>query len=994
MSFCRSVVTAMALVGAVAGLVAPEPAEAGRNRDTRHEPTGHQTYASPQASPLALSPDGSTLYVASTTSNRVHVIDTASRSVVDAIPVGMEPVSVAVRPGADELWVTNHVSDSVSVIDIDPASASFRLVVETVQAMDSSSLVTRFDEPVGLAFTGDGSKAYVALSSRNDVAVVDAGTYQVTDFLHITAQDPRALAVRNGKLFVAAFESSNKTELSACSTTSPGDQCTLSADDLVTFAQDPNLPGQTKNIVVDPDVPDRDVFVFDTSDDSLIDVVEGVGTLLYGLTVTGSGELFVTQTDARNAANGLQGESLAALENRMFLNQITRVDCGGPNCGSPARIDLEPLPPSDPAAGEQLATPYGIAVSEDASTLVATAAASSRAFTLDRASGTVLDILDVGAIPRGVALRSDSSTGAPQTAYVLNTLGNSVSVVDVSTPSSLSELATVDVGMDDRTPEPVRMGRIAFNDANASSSGTFACASCHPDGHTDQLLWRIGGACFFGDCSGDEEPRSTMPVRGLRDTLPLHWDGTLGDPFGGSNGAIGNSNSEPPDCSRSDPQACFRDLVDATQSGPMCEQPSCPTGPSGLPGRLTLQERDDMATFLERVSYPPARSRRLDDRLTEASDGVTVDTQNGPQTVSAIAGVEDFFRDQGSQIGTTDPNTCADSDAGCHELPLGTATNSETLNGFDAPTMRGMTDRFLQFSLGVTGAEELLDDADDGISLFGGFISGPDNPVAWDGGAKGYEEITTFGVAFNLFAPVYNVGPLDSFQMFEEASNGHSGALGRQVTLNTATTNGAQASSTQALLDALEDADDRGLVNLRGRGLLEDTSVTISYDAGAGVYKVGSLEFTPSELVQEAQGGTLLATLTGQLRRGISEATPQPLIAPPGANCGTVNTGFPTTGDDPALPLLSSGSLTMALEGEHLAGTEAILVDGEPVSGTITLTGGTAVCDADTSNPQGSVTTQPLEISLGSLPATTGMHVLQVQKPAGLLSNELPFVVE
>ena len=73
-----------------------------------------------------------------------------------------------------------------------------------------------------------------------------------------------------------------------------------------------------------------------------------------------------------------------------------------------------------------------------------------------------------------------------------------------------------------------RLGRIAFNDANASDTGTFACASCHPDGMNDQLLWRIGGACFFGACTGDDEIRSTMPVRGLRNTLPLHWEGRLG----------------------------------------------------------------------------------------------------------------------------------------------------------------------------------------------------------------------------------------------------------------------------------------------------------------------------------------------------------------------------------------------------------------------------------------------------------------------------------
>ena len=73
--------------------------------------------------------------------------------------------------------------------------------------------------------------------------------------------------------------------------------------------------------------------------------------------------------------------------------------------------------------------------------------------------------------------------------------------------------------------------------------------------------------------------------------------------------------------------------------------------------------------------------------------------------------------------------------------------------------------------------------------------------------------MTTFAAAFLVFEPTYGVRPLDLFQMFEEASTGFSGALGRQVTLNTAT---AAQAAVQALLTALEGADARGVVNLRG----------------------------------------------------------------------------------------------------------------------------------------------------------------------------------
>ncbi|MCP3983273.1 MAG: hypothetical protein GY723_02735, partial [bacterium] len=527
------------------------PAGAGRPRPS-HEAYGHQTYVSPQSNPIAFSECASSSWVfaASTTSNRIDVIRADTVSWSDQVAVGMDPVGLAVKPtetcGGRELWVSNHISDSVSVVDIDPSSASFLQVVETIQDVDADG-VSQFDEPVGIAFSLNSDKAYVALSSRNDVAVINTNTYGITGRLHITNQDPRALTVRRlgpnqgdpELLYVASFESGNQTQLSLCNSIIPGSSlCTTDFATLgaILLAQGPNLPGVPHNIVVDTDVPDRDVFVFNTATDALVSggEVEHVGTLLYGIAVDSAGNAFVTQTEARNADNGLTApppegasEELDDLDNRIFLNQIGTVSCTAGGCGSSGLIELEPLPPSHPTAGSQLATPYGIAVSDDDSTLVVTAAGSSRVFTVSTTTGLVLDIADLGSgasefqqIPRGLVLQSNSSTGAPETAYVLNTLENTVSVVDVSNPSAISVSGSkISIGADP-TPSAVRRGRIALNNANGSSTGTFSCGSCHPDGNTDQLLWNLGAECTWTALCAQKEPRSTMPIRGLRDSLP------------------------------------------------------------------------------------------------------------------------------------------------------------------------------------------------------------------------------------------------------------------------------------------------------------------------------------------------------------------------------------------------------------------------------------------------------------------------------------------
>jgi YVTN family beta-propeller protein len=928
-----------------------------------HDPRGFELFESPQANPLALTPDGSRLYVAHTTASHVEVFDTASGARLATILVGLDPVGIAVRPDGNEVFVSNHISDSVSVIDANPASPTYHEVTATLQDLQNG--VTNFDEPVGVAFASN-TKAYVALSSRNEIAVLRrVGAVWSVDAqrIQISAQDPRALTVRNGRLYVAAFESGNQSELSVCLQAQAGNvQCTLGAGAIGNAGAGPNLPGLPKNIVRDPDVPDRDLFVFDTTTDAPVgQPVRGVGTLLYGVAVDAVGNVYVSNTDARNAhlddsgnpdGNGLAapppaglGQGLADLENRIFRNRITRVACGGAACGAPARFDLEEEPGTPVAT--PLATPYGIALTGDGAWLVVTAAASDRLALVQAASpglAGVVDAIDVGAGPRGLALFS--APGSPSgRAYVLDTLGNTVSVVDVNVGGTgLAQVDSYSLGLDPTPPEVAR-GRIAFNTARGSSSGTFACASCHPDANVDQLLWVIGATC--DDCD-QEEQRSTMPVRGLKNTLPLHWDGTLGDPFGGRNGEVGVTGSAPPVCSLANGQHdCFRHLVNASLSGVMCDQAGCATGPSGLAGELSGEERDDMATYLMSIAYPPARMRPLDDVVSQ----------------SARDGFADFFLDQGGN-GGQQARTCADTTGGCHALPLGVSTNSIAVGAFEAPTMRGMTDRFLHFSGGFTAAQELLDIV--------AAIGGANGVIPWSP-AEGLDELTVFSAGFVAFQPTYNVFPDDMFQMFEEAGTGTSGATGRMLTLGTQT-----SAAEWSVLSALEQADLRGVVNLFGSGVYQGVPVDISYKADLALWQVGPGQLTRAQLQADAGNGLLRGTLAAHLPASHGKSDhPQPLLS-----VVTLGNG---PGGDPNVPILTPAGAgnPMNLTAVDVRADARILVDGQAVAGTLSCAGGvfTPFCD-----------TQSVLVQLAAVPPL-GLHLLQVQNGAGPISPELPFCV-
>ena len=170
---------------------------------------GHPSFLSPQARPIAIEKDR--VFVVNTPADTVDVIDKSSKKIVRRINVGIDPVSLAIRPDGKELWVSNHISDSLSVINLNAQEPTYLQVVATIQDLDSQSRATRFDEPVAIAFAGN-RKAYVALSSENKIAVVDVEARKVTKRLAITAQDPRDIVVRGNRLYVIPFESNNQTQ--------------------------------------------------------------------------------------------------------------------------------------------------------------------------------------------------------------------------------------------------------------------------------------------------------------------------------------------------------------------------------------------------------------------------------------------------------------------------------------------------------------------------------------------------------------------------------------------------------------------------------------------------------------------------------------------------------------------------------------------------------------------------------------------------------------
>lgn len=839
---------------------------------------GHPTFVSPHANPIAIS--GDQVFVVNTPSGTVDMIDVATQKLVHRIPVGVDPVSISVRPDGREVWVSNHVSDSVSVIDNDRNSPAYLNVIATIQEFDSKR-ATMFDEPVGIAFANN-EKAYVALSSENQIAVVDVTTRKVTKRLKIPAQDPRAIKVRDGKLYVIPFESNNRTQLSGGNKDKiDGDLVTFDAWEHSIVHNNVLSLGHVVDIVKHADVPDRDLFIFDTGTDKLIETVDTLGTLLYGLTVDSQGTVFVAQTDARNDVNGRAGtkkHDLSQLQNRAFLNRITRVPFGSGKAAVPEFIELEPLPPQHPEPGQAFATPFAIEVSQDDSTLVVSAAASDKLFTVDAKSGVVLGRIDVEAIPRGIALQHQAE-GKLAAAWVLNAVANTVSLVDLSNPTAPRVTATVT--LNDPTHPAVKRGRIAFETAAASSTGTFSCASCHPDGHTDQLLWVLKTPIVTG--GNQIMPRSTMPVRGLRDTEPYHWDGVPGDPYGGNNSAHIYTSVEA-NSVKGDSVSSIRHLIDGGLASTMALSGESFINDEKKVGRLSAAQRDNMAKYLLAVPFPPARRRPYTSEVTQrARDGFHL-----------------FHVDGDHDPSKPKPNVCGD----CHRMPHLVSTNTPG-TGMDAPTWRGAYDRFLILPQGRLNIVEF-----------------PFYRAAAERG-QSEEEIWRFSWAGReRFNPVWD--------MVLEMSTGYSGAFARQVTLSKET---IADKLTLDLLPALEVAALEGSVVLEGNGVTASSApLHLQFGPDARYHSMaGDLSLSHEELLQEVAAGRLIVTLTGQHGVNCDVEHPQPVI-------WTIGPIEEQRGSQ-KFPVLYPEQTEILVSGRHVDEQARIFVDGHRVAGHLELQG-------------------------------------------------------
>ncbi|NLX55127.1 MAG: cell surface protein [Planctomycetaceae bacterium] len=396
---------------------------------------------------LAVSPDGSTLFVACEDAQEVLWVSLPQGDVVRRVRVPDRPTGLVCMPDGSMLAVACASAKS-SVVWLDTATGA---LVRSAAAGHTAG---------GLALDERRGQLFVCNRFHNDVSLLDLAT---------GAELARIAAVREP--VAAAITPSGRT--------------LLVANHLPDSRVDLDYSGTVSSVVTAIDLR--------THESQAIPLPHGASSVR-GLCVTPDGEYALVTHLLSN-----------------FMNVPFRVDMGWINVNVVSMIDLRQRAVIGMLGLDELtqgaANPWDVAVTADGTQICVTASGSHELCVIDirhlnnhRARRTMSPLL--GAWPiypslgaslwRRVALPGKGPRGMVvigRTAYVSQYYSDSLAAVDLS-GSAGSVPREIPLG-----PPPVltqqRRGQLLFDDATICYQHWQSCASCHPDARADALNWDL-----------------------------------------------------------------------------------------------------------------------------------------------------------------------------------------------------------------------------------------------------------------------------------------------------------------------------------------------------------------------------------------------------------------------------------------------------------------------------------------------------------------------
>ncbi len=470
---------------------------------------GPVMFSGPTSSqPLALTANDTFLVVANPDNNSVSFFDVRSdrnRRLAE-VPVQQEPNGVAILPDGSKAYAANTVSGTVTVIPLNLANGSVSRPTRHIPVGT---------EPYGLAMGPNGKKLYVTNSRSESVSVIDTATDTVIATITGVGPEPRGIAITNN-----------------------GNS--LDNDETVYVTQFLSLP--TSGAV---DGQDNAKAGHVTIISSLTDTVIGEATINAiadtGFNATGDAIARIPPGDPNNPAN-------FTFPTGAYPNQLNNVAIKGnfayvPNVGAspngPVRFDVNTHSllsvidrNTNQDAGKTINMHLAVKQQTNSAKLFNTLPwamafkhSSDEGYVAIAASNVIVKVavdpvtgapavqndptdatrvlqLPAGKNPRGIVINSTDTR-----AYVMNYVSRDITVLDIGSPEHVLAASVVSAAQPapGTLAEKIQIGKELYNTSvgvfdpvvflgpnitgRMSRAGWGACAACHPNGLTDNVVW-------------------------------------------------------------------------------------------------------------------------------------------------------------------------------------------------------------------------------------------------------------------------------------------------------------------------------------------------------------------------------------------------------------------------------------------------------------------------------------------------------------------------
>jgi len=453
---------------------APLSAQSGPGLSVEGMPLGEEyPYLSPLA--MVLSKDGNTLHAIQHTGRLIATIDLASGQVVRSIALGGAPHGLALDDAGERLFVTHGLNDG-QVDVINPGDGS---VLFTLPAGHT---------PVSPVVSADGKTLFVCNRFNDEVAVFNLETRQLETRIPVTREPVAAARGPGGTILVVA------NHLPAQPSNSPHVASKVDLIDMQTRQVTasillPNGSASLRDVCVSPD--DR-----------------------YAYITHSLSRFTLPTTQLERGWMNTSALSIIDLQAREWLTTVLLDD-----------VDLG------------AANPWGVTCSADGARIYVAHSGTSELSVIDRAglherlarlaggeavsqvSKTLRDVPNdlsfLLGLRRRVRLPGDGPRGVTAVrdgVMVAQYFSDNLVWVHAGTGRD-AKVETVSLA-EDREPNQIRQGEMAFFDARLCFQNWQSCASCHPDVRADALNWDL-----LNDGIGN--PKNTRTMLYSHETPPV-----------------------------------------------------------------------------------------------------------------------------------------------------------------------------------------------------------------------------------------------------------------------------------------------------------------------------------------------------------------------------------------------------------------------------------------------------------------------------------------